>query len=83
MSKGKMHDFHKLPISEYIFHHSRDERLVMEGDAICVGEHLFEEEFKVERRGDGVGREDDGIFNQLQSTTWGEYTIGFFEYVCP
>jgi len=55
----------------------------MEGDAICLGEHLFEEEFKVEKRGDGgLGREDDGIFNQLQSSTWGEYAIDF-EYVCP
>jgi len=68
-------------ISEYIFHHLRDERLGMEGDAVYLGEHLLEEEFKVERRGDG--REDDVIFDQLQSSTWGEYAIDFFEYVCP
>ena len=56
----------------------------MEGDAVCVREHLFEEVLKVERWGDGgLGREDDGIFDQLQSSTWGEYAIDFFEYVCP
>jgi len=84
MSERKMHDFHKFPIPEYIFHHLGDERLRMEGDAVCVGEHLFEEEFKVERRGDGgLGREDDGIFNQLQSSTWDKYAIDLFKYVFP
>ena len=81
MSERKTRDFHKLPISEYIFHHLRDERLGMEGDAVYLGEHLFEEEFKVERRGDGG--EDDGIFDQLQSSTWGASTRYLFEYVCP
>ena len=55
----------------------------MEGDAICLGEHLFEEEFKVDRGDGGLGREDDGIFNQLQSSTWGKYATDFFEYVGP
>jgi len=72
------------PYPNIFFHHLRDERLGMGGDAICLGEHLFEEEFKVERWGDGgLGQEDDGIFNQLQSSTWREYAIDFFEYVCP
>jgi hypothetical protein len=54
----------------------------MKGDAVCLGEHLSEEGFKVERRGDaGLGREDDGIFDQLQSSTWGEYAIDLFEYM--
>lgn len=84
MSKGKMHDLHQLPVSKYIFHQLRDERLGMEGDAVCLGKQIFEEVFEVEKRGDGgLGWEDDGIFDQLQSSAWGEYAIDFFEYVCP
>ena len=54
MSERKMDEFSNHPISEYIFRHLRDERLGMEGDATCLNGHLFEEGFKVERRGDGV-----------------------------